>query len=50
MSLEEILEQLNTVDESNIIEAKRGKRIDRSILETVCSFSNEPALRVVILY
>lgn len=40
----ELIERLNLADESSRIEAKRGSSIDRSILETVCSYANEPGL------
>jgi ATP-dependent DNA helicase RecG len=40
----ELINQLNLLDEHGNIEAKRGQEIDRSILETVCAFSNEPDL------
>lgn len=40
----ELFEELCALDESTTIEAKAGSRIDRSVLETVCSFSNEPGL------
>ncbi|MFB2118970.1 ATP-binding protein [Parapedobacter sp. 2B3] len=40
----ELIQQLNHTDECNWIEAKRGSAVDRSILETVCAFSNEPGL------
>jgi len=40
----ELIEQLNVMDESSRIEAKRGSSIDRSLLETICAFSNEPRL------
>ena len=40
----EILDYLNNADESTTIEAKKGSAIDQSILETVCSFSNEPGI------
>jgi ATP-dependent DNA helicase RecG len=39
-----LLDELRTVDESHTIEAKAATRIDRSVLETVCAFSNEPGL------
>lgn len=42
--ISEILEELNSTDETNRLEAKRGSEIDKSIMETVCSFSNEPDL------
>ena len=44
MTAAEILRQLNTLDEHHQIEAKRGTDVDRSFLETVCAFSNEPDL------
>lgn len=40
----ELIKQLNTTDECNWIEAKKGSAIDRSILETICAFCNEPGL------
>ena len=40
----EIIEILNTVDESVNLEVKRGSDIDKSVMETVNSFSNEPDL------
>jgi ATP-dependent DNA helicase RecG len=39
-----LLEELRAVDESTTIEAKRASKIDRSVLETVCAFANEPGL------
>lgn len=44
MEIKELLDQLNHSDECNYIEAKKGSAIDRSIMETVCAFSNEPGL------
>ena len=38
----ELFEKLNLLDESIEIEAKPGTKITRTILETVCAFSNEP--------
>lgn len=38
----EIIELLNTVDENVNLEVKTGSEIDKSIMETVNSFSNEP--------
>jgi ATP-dependent DNA helicase RecG len=35
---------LNTSDECSNLEAKKGSSIDKSILETICAFSNEPGL------
>ncbi|WP_299250363.1 ATP-binding protein [uncultured Cytophaga sp.] len=43
-SSKELIDQLNITDECTTIEAKRGSAIDRSIMETVCAFSNEPGL------
>ncbi len=40
----ELIERLNTMDESSRIEAKHGTAIDRSLMETICAFSNEPRL------
>lgn len=40
----ELIEQLNAMDETSRIEAKRGSAINRSLLETICAFSNEPRL------
>ena len=44
MTAKEILQQLNSLDEHHAIEAKRASAIDKSFLETVCAFSNEPDL------
>lgn len=43
-SIKDILEHLNITDECTTIEAKKGSAIDTSIMETICAFSNEPAL------
>ncbi len=43
-TVSEIIDLLNTQDECTWIEAKRGSKIDSSILETVCAYSNEPGL------
>jgi ATP-dependent DNA helicase RecG len=43
-SASSLLEELRAVDESTTIEAKTASRIDRSVLETVCAFANEPGL------
>jgi ATP-dependent DNA helicase RecG len=39
-----LLEELRALDESTTIEAKTASAIDRSVIETVCAFANEPAL------
>jgi len=45
MSAKKLLETLNDVDEQDTLEAKSLRDdTSRSILETVCSFSNEPGL------
>ncbi len=44
MNISEIIYQLNNSDELVNLEAKLGRAINRSILETVCAFSNEPGL------
>ena len=43
-TLKELLEQLNTMDESDHLEAKKASEVGKSLMETVCSFSNEPNL------
>ena len=43
--VKDYIEELNTIDEHVRIEAKQcTDRIDKSVLESVCSFSNEPGL------
>ena len=41
---EDLLQELLSLDESHRIEAKRSTQIDRSVMETVCAFANEPGL------
>lgn len=43
-SAEDLLQELQAIDESHRIEAKRCSQIDRSVMETVCAFANEPGL------
>jgi ATP-dependent DNA helicase RecG len=43
-SAEDLLQELTALDESHRIEAKRARQIDRSVMETVCAFANEPGL------
>ena len=43
-SADNLLQELCAVDESHRIEAKRASQIDRSIMETVVAFANEPGL------
>lgn len=40
----ELLEYLNQSDECNFIEAKKASKIDRSLLESICAFANEPGI------
>ncbi|RYE91194.1 MAG: AAA family ATPase, partial [Cytophagaceae bacterium] len=40
----DLIKRLNQTDETTRLEAKRGRAIDQSVMETVCSFSNEPGL------
>ena len=41
---EDLLKELSALDESHHIEAKQARQIDRSIMETICAFANEPGL------
>ncbi|MCB1634531.1 MAG: putative DNA binding domain-containing protein [Xanthomonadales bacterium] len=41
---EDLLQELTALDESHRIEAKQARKIDRSIMETICAFANEPGL------
>ncbi|EON78133.1 hypothetical protein ADIS_1330 [Lunatimonas lonarensis] len=43
-SAKDLFELLNQQDECDWIEAKGGKESSHSLMETVCSFSNEPGL------
>lgn len=45
MTTKDYLALLNTLDENERLEAKRGSEIGPSVLETVCAFSNEPGLQ-----
>lgn len=42
--LQELLDKLRIGDESLEIEAKSGSSIDKSVMESVCAFANEPGL------
>ena len=42
--IKDIIQELDETDEHTRLEVKRGSKIGKSILETVCSFSNEPGL------
>ncbi|GAB3501001.1 hypothetical protein GCM10027341_27160 [Spirosoma knui] len=44
LTAQQLFQQLNQLDESVSIEAKTGSEIDKSIMETVCAFANEPGL------
>lgn len=39
-----LIDQLNKIDESVNIEAKKGSEVGKSIMETICAFANEPGL------
>lgn len=43
-SLKDLIERLNLSDECSDLEAKKASEIGKSLLETVCAFSNEPGL------
>ena len=43
-SAEDLLQELHALDESHRIEAKLAQQIDRSVMETICAFANEPGL------
>jgi len=43
-SAAELLDELNAVDESTRIEAKRASDLGKSVMETVIAFANEPGL------
>jgi ATP-dependent DNA helicase RecG len=41
---EDLWKELIALDESHRIEAKQARQVDRSIMETICAFANEPGL------
>lgn len=43
-SAKELFDELNAVDESSRIEAKRASELGKSIMQTVIAFANEPGL------
>jgi ATP-dependent DNA helicase RecG len=43
-SAQELLEELNAVDESVRIEAKRASDVGKSVMQTAIAFANEPGL------
>jgi ATP-dependent DNA helicase RecG len=43
-SAQELIDLLNRQDECTFVEAKEGRSIDKSALESACAFSNEPDL------
>lgn len=43
-SAEDLFTELNALDESVQIEAKKASEIGKSVLQTVCAFANEPGL------
>lgn len=40
----DLLQELNSVDESTRIEAKRGSELGKSVMQTIIAFANEPGL------
>ena len=44
MNAQELLESLTLLDENERIEAKRAQDVDKSLLETICAFANEPGM------
>ena len=44
MTAKELYSQLLRLDESVQVEAKRGSQAGKSVLETICAFSNEPGI------
>jgi len=40
----ELLDYLNQSDECNFIEAKKASKIDRTLMESICAFANEPGI------
>lgn len=43
-SARELFDELNAVDESTSIEAKRASELGKSVMQTVIAFANEPGL------
>ena len=43
-SAQDLFAELNAVDESNRIEAKRASDVGKSVMETVIAFANELSL------
>ena len=44
MTANELYSQLLRLDETVQVEAKRGSQAGKSVLETICAFSNEPGI------
>jgi ATP-dependent DNA helicase RecG len=44
MNAKELFEQLQKLDESPTIEAKRASSFGESLMQTICAFANEPGL------
>ncbi len=44
MTVMELLERLNLLDENERIEAKSASEVGKSLLESICAFANEPGL------
>lgn len=43
-SIRELIDELNTADEGEALEAKLSSEIGKSLMETICSMSNEPSM------
>lgn len=43
-SAKDLIEKLNTIDECATIEAKKRSSFGKSVMETICAFSNEPGI------
>ena len=43
-TVQELISEINQTDETESLEAKRSSEVGRSLLETICSLSNEPGL------
>src|SRR5690554_6575022 len=49
--INEIIDTLNHSDEHSSLEVKKASEVGKSVLETICAFSNEPRLggRIIVL-
>ena len=44
MNVKELYDRLLRLDESVQVEVKKGRVAGKSVLETICAFSNEPGI------